>query len=96
MLARIMRPLVSLIVCIGTTGSALAQEGELNYRRTEAGVEVTGSITVDGVTYTGAQILNWAEAVAADSSAITNDVPQPLFAQVLEIARLVLEARGTH
>lgn len=53
-----------------SVGAAQAQESTFSFSVTPAGVTVSGSITVDGQTYTADEIRALAEAFVADSTAI--------------------------
>ena len=73
--------------------TAFAQLGGLQVVSTPDGVTVEGSITVDGVTWTGAEVLQLARDAAADSRNLSSDLPPPVQAAIAE-AMAALRARA--
>lgn len=73
--------------------TAYAQLAGLQVVTTPDGVTVEGSVTVDGVTWTGAEVLQLARDAAADSRNMTSDLPPPVQIAVAE-AMAALRARA--
>jgi hypothetical protein len=73
--------------------TAFAQLGGLQVIVAPDGVTVEGSLTVDGVTWTGAEVLQLARDAAADSRNITTELPPPVQIAVAE-AMAALRARA--
>jgi len=87
--------LVVGLLIVALTGIAAAQDGGLVFSPAPSGVEVTGSLTVDGVTYTAEEIQAWAAEFEADSSALPLDVPDPVRQAILDVARYDAAPGGT-
>lgn len=76
---------LALSVC---ATAALAQNGGLVIQPSPAGVTVTGSVTVDGITYTADDIETLAAAAQADTSNLSGDLPSEVISAVLKLVEL--------
>lgn len=71
----------TVLLCAST---AYAQLAGLTVISTPDGVTVEGSVTVDGVTWSGAEVLQLARDASADSRNLTSDLPPAVQAAVAE------------
>lgn len=91
---RVAQALVIALVLLHGAAAWAQLGGGLQVIVSPAGVTIEGSITIDGVTWSGDEVLQIARDVAADSRNLPPDLPPPVHAAVAEAMAALRGAGG--